>query len=63
MRGWVRPAGRRQATDDSLDLADADVAALRWLEDNPPDSVRIPALEVNAGRAIAYRDDGTLRGA
>lgn len=45
----------------SLDVADTDVLALRWLEDNPPDSVRIPALEVNLGRAVAYRDDGTLK--
>ncbi len=42
-----------------LDIADADVIALRWLEENPPDSVHIPALEVNVGRVIAYRDDGT----
>ncbi|HET9081305.1 MAG TPA: type I-U CRISPR-associated protein Csb2 [Trebonia sp.] len=45
---------------DSLDLSQADVAALRWLESNPPDSVHIPALEVNAGSALAWRDDGTL---
>jgi CRISPR-associated protein Csb2 len=45
---------------DSLDLSDADVAALCWLEDNPPDSVHIPALEVNAGSALAWRDDGTI---
>jgi len=44
-----------------LDVADTDVLALRWLEDNPPDSVRIPALEVNLERAVAYRDDGTLK--
>jgi CRISPR-associated protein Csb2 len=46
---------------DLLDVADADAAALRWLEENPPDSVHIPALEVNVGRVIAYRDDGTLK--
>jgi CRISPR-associated protein Csb2 len=45
---------------DSLDVHDADEAALRWLEDNPPDSVHMPALEVNAGGAVAWRDDGTL---
>jgi CRISPR-associated protein Csb2 len=44
----------------STDHADADADALRWLEDHPPDSVHIPALEVNAGGAIAYRDDGTF---
>jgi CRISPR-associated protein Csb2 len=47
---------------DSLDLDEADVAALRWLENNPPDSVRIPALEANTVNAIAYRDDGTWGG-
>ncbi|MGH3263160.1 MAG: type I-G CRISPR-associated protein Csb2, partial [Trebonia sp.] len=46
---------------DGLDVADADAIALRWLEENPPDSVHIPALEVNVGRVIAYRDDGTLK--
>ncbi len=46
---------------DWLAVAGEDVAALRWLEENPPDSVHIPALEVNAGRVIAYRDDGTLK--
>ncbi len=44
---------------DRLDVADADMVALRWLEENPPDSVHIPALEVNAGHAVAYREDGT----
>lgn len=39
----------------------ADSVALRWVEDNPPDTVRIPAIEVNTGRAVAYRDDGTLK--
>ena len=55
--------GPRAAAGDHdwLDVADADVIALRWLEENPPDSVRIPALEVNVGRVIAYRDDGTLK--
>lgn len=38
-----------------------DAHALRWLEENPPDSVYIPPLHVNRGRATAYRDDGTLR--
>lgn len=46
---------------DTLDITEADAVALRWLEENPPDSVRIPSLEVNAGRAVAYRDDGTLK--
>jgi CRISPR-associated protein Csb2 len=43
-----------------LEFADADAMALRWLEANPPDSVHIPALQVNVGKAIAYRDDGTF---
>jgi CRISPR-associated protein Csb2 len=45
----------------SLELGEADEAALRWLEANPPDSVHIPALEVTVSRGIAYRDDGTLK--
>lgn len=47
--------------NDELDVCEADEIALRWLEGNPPDSVHIPALEVNVGQAIAYRDDGTLK--
>jgi CRISPR-associated protein Csb2 len=51
-----------QEGTDSLEVRDADEAVLRWLENNPPDSVHLPALEVNvAGNAIAYRDDGTLK--
>jgi CRISPR-associated protein Csb2 len=39
-----------------------DEAALRWLEDNPPDEVSVPALQVNQGGvAVAYRDDGTIK--
>lgn len=42
-----------------MEPSDADDDALRWLEHNPPDSVLIPALEVNRGGAVAWRDDGT----
>jgi CRISPR-associated protein Csb2 len=49
-----------QRDDDSLDVSQADEVALRWLERNPPDSVHIPPLEVNGGRALAYRNDGTV---
>lgn len=45
----------------SLEIRDADRAVLQWLEVNPPDQVRIPALEVSVGTGIAYRDDGTLK--
>lgn len=47
--------------DDGLDICEPDAVALSWLEENPPDSVHIPALEINVGQAIAYRDDGTLK--
>lgn len=45
---------------DSLEVKQEDLAALRWLEENPPDSVQIPALAVNVSRPVAYRDDGTI---
>lgn len=45
----------------TLDIREADEEALRWLENNPPDSIRTPAVEVNTGGAIAYRDDGTVK--
>lgn len=50
-----------EAGAGSLEIRDADAAVLRWLEDNPPDQVHIPALEVSTGTGIAYRDDGTLK--
>jgi CRISPR-associated protein Csb2 len=52
---------RARQRDDGFVPCDADDAALRWLEQNPPDAVSIPALHVNRGPAIAYRDDGTLK--
>lgn len=46
---------------EALAPCDADEVALLWLEEHPPDGVVIPALMVNRGRAVAYRDDGTIR--
>lgn len=46
---------------DRLQPCPADEAALRWLEENPPDAVSIPAMRVNVGDVTAYRDDGTLK--
>jgi len=48
------------AGPDVLDVRDEDLAALRWLEENPPDAVRIPALDVSVLPPTAYRDDGTI---
>ena len=46
---------------DSLDIREEDQAALRWLEENPRDSVAIPALQINLAYPVAYRDDGTIK--
>ena len=46
---------------DSLEVREEDQAALRWLEENPPDSVAIPALRINIAYPVAYRDDGTIK--
>jgi CRISPR-associated protein Csb2 len=46
---------------DSLDVREEDQAALRWLEENPPDSVAIPALQINIAYPVVYRDDGTIK--
>jgi CRISPR-associated protein Csb2 len=48
--------------DDGWAPCDADDAALRWLEDNPPSDVGIPRLRVSRNDAIAYRNDGTIGG-
>jgi CRISPR-associated protein Csb2 len=52
---------RAQPRDEGMGPCAADEAALRWLEENPPDAVSIPAMQVNHGAAVAYRDDGTLK--
>ncbi|MCT2587564.1 type I-G CRISPR-associated protein Csb2 [Actinophytocola gossypii] len=48
--------------DDGWEPCDEDVVALRWLEDNPPDEVSVPALRASRRDAVAYRQDGTIRG-
>lgn len=52
---------RAQPNGERMDPSAADQAALHWLEDNPPDAVSIPAMQVNHGATVAYRDDGTLK--
>jgi CRISPR-associated protein Csb2 len=52
---------RAEQHGTGLAPSDADDSALRWLEENPPDAVSIPALRVNRGGALAYRDDGTFK--
>lgn len=52
---------RAELRDADLAPNGADDAALRWLEENPPDAVSVPAMRVNRGNAVAYRDDGTLK--
>lgn len=52
---------RAVAAGGGLCLCKADEAALHWLEEHPPDGVVIPPLEVNRGRVVAYRDDGTIK--
>jgi CRISPR-associated protein Csb2 len=49
------------AADDALDVCEEDQAALRWLEEHPPDSVHIPALAINVAHSVAYRNDGTIK--
>lgn len=53
---------RAEIRDDEWSPRESDVAALRWLEDHPPDAVSVPNLEISRGAAVAYRDDGTIKG-
>ena len=53
---------RAQVRNDQWGPNDDDTAALRWLEEHPPDAVAVPKIEVSRGDAIAYRDDGTIKG-
>lgn len=52
---------RAQQREFNLGPGEADDAAMRWLEQHPPDAVSIPAMRVNRGSALAYRDDGTVK--
>ncbi|MFN2495142.1 MAG: type I-U CRISPR-associated protein Csb2 [Pseudonocardiaceae bacterium] len=45
---------------DLLSPCTGDAAALRWLEQNPPDGVRLPGHTINTASAIAYRKLGLL---
>ncbi len=45
---------------DRLGPCEDDEVALRWLEQNPPDGVDLPAIRVNRGTVTAWRDNGTL---
>lgn len=51
---------RAVADGDDLRPCDADEAALRWLEEHPPDGVVIPQITVTGVNGTAYRDDGTI---
>lgn len=53
---------RAEVRNGEWEPSETDVVALRWLEDNPPDSVSVPRLELSRGPAVAYREDGTIKG-
>jgi CRISPR-associated protein Csb2 len=46
--------------DGDIEPSPEDVAALRWLEENPPTEVSHPAVRMSRAIATAYRDDGTI---
>jgi len=51
---------RAVADGDRLRPCDADWAALRWMEEHPPDGIVVPATMGNDGPAVAYRKDGVI---
>ena len=51
---------RAVAAGNDLRPCDADRAALRWLEENPPDGVAVPGTLSNGGDATAYRKEGLI---
>jgi CRISPR-associated protein Csb2 len=51
---------RAVAFGEELRPCDADRAALRWLEQNPPDGVEIPGILRQGGGATAYRKEGLI---
>lgn len=46
-------------SDDGLSPSDDAIRALRWLEDNPPDGMRLPLREM-AGAVTSYRQEGVI---
>jgi len=51
---------RARPDGELLAPREEDAAALRWLEQHPPDGVRLPMHTVNTSSAIAYRKLGLL---
>lgn len=51
---------RAEVDGDRLAPCAEDAAALRWLEEHPPDGIVVPRLQVNAGTVVAYRQLGLL---
>jgi CRISPR-associated protein Csb2 len=51
---------RARPDGELLAPRDEDAAALRWLEQHPPDGVRLPIYMVNTSPLIAYRKLGLL---
>lgn len=51
---------RAVSGEDGLIPNDVDLAALRWLEENPPDTVCLPRTRFNDSTDIAHRNDGTI---
>jgi len=53
---------RAVLSDDVLRPNESDLAALQWLEYNPPDGIQLPMTVINYSTCTAYRDDGLLWG-
>lgn len=51
---------RARIERDGLAPSDDDRAALAWVETNPPDALRLPAMLVNNTPVVAYRAEGML---
>ncbi|HET6482350.1 MAG TPA: type I-U CRISPR-associated protein Csb2 [Actinoplanes sp.] len=51
---------RAVAAGDELRPCDVDRAALRWLEQNPPDGVAVPDTLPQGGASTAYRKEGLI---
>lgn len=51
---------RAELVADELRPADQDLTALRWMEQHPPDGVRLPRTAEVMTRVYGYRREGTL---
>ncbi len=61
LAAYEESGGGKGAFDNELNLPESLAAAIRWFEDNPPDAIEFPSIEIPRTDAMAWRVQGDLR--